>query len=86
MTEFSAKFLPFVPYPRNFARNLGEIFALAREIYAKFLDKGLFRAKYRWYLNSDHPCTCKNGAIFVTFDFDASSAQPAFVCLDHFNT
>jgi hypothetical protein len=33
----SPKFLPFVPSPRNFARNFGEIFALAREIYAKFL-------------------------------------------------
>jgi hypothetical protein len=37
MTAFSAKFLPFAPSPRNFAKNFGEIFALAREIYAKIL-------------------------------------------------
>jgi hypothetical protein len=37
MTAFSAKFLPFVPFPRSFAPNFGEIFAMAREIYAFFL-------------------------------------------------
>jgi hypothetical protein len=37
MTAVSAKFLPFAPSSRNFARNFGEIFALAREIYAIFL-------------------------------------------------
>jgi hypothetical protein len=44
MTAFSAKFLPFVPSPPNFAQNFGEIFALAREIYANFWpNKGLFK-------------------------------------------
>jgi hypothetical protein len=39
MTEISAKFLPFAPFSRNFARNIGESFALAREIYSIFFGR-----------------------------------------------
>jgi hypothetical protein len=43
--SFFCEFLPFVLCPRNFARNFGEVFALAREIYAIFL------AEIRAFLN-----------------------------------